>query len=143
MRVFIAGVMQGSMAGKGIQGQGYRQQIAALLRAWNPDVEIIDPWLIWPDSVGYDIEKARATLLESIDMASKVDALVAYVPTASMGTALEMWSAYKAGVPVYTITDLRHNWAILTLSTKILHSFDDFAAFVHSNGLARSDHPAG
>lgn len=136
MQVFIAGVMQGSMAGRGIQSQGYRQQIAAILRAWDSEVEIIDPLLIWPDSVGYDTDKAKATLLESIKMASEVDALVAYVPTASMGTALEMWSAYRASVPVYTITDLRHNWAILTLSTKILHSFDDFAAFVHSNGLS-------
>jgi nucleoside 2-deoxyribosyltransferase len=138
MRIFISGVMQGSIDGRGIENQGYRQQIGALLRAWNPEVEIIDPLKLWPDSVSYDMDKARDTLLEAIDLAANADAVVAYLPTASMGTALEMWGAYKAGVPVYTITDLRFNWAVHTMSTRVFHAMEDFAAFVHSGGMAPS-----
>ena len=138
MRIFISGVMQGSIDGRGIENQGYRQQIGALLRAWNPEVEIIDPLKLWPDSVSYDMDKARDTLLEAIDLAANADAVVAYLPTASMGTALEMWGAYKAGVPVYTISDLRFNWAVHTMSTRVFHAMEDFAAFVHSGGMASS-----
>jgi hypothetical protein len=138
MRIFISGVMQGSIGGRGIENQGYRQQIAALLHAWNAEVEIIDPRALWPDSVGYDMDQAKDTLLEAIDLASTADAVVAYLPTASMGTALEMWGAHEAGVPVYTITDLRYNWAVHTMSTRVFHAMEDFAAFVHSGGMASS-----
>ena len=138
MRVFIAGVMQGTRPGAGIVPQTYREEITQILRQFDPGVEIWDPNRIHPNGVNYDRERAKRTLLEMAELAAAADCLVAYVPEASMGTAIEMWQAYRAGIPVYTISPLTENWVILTLSTEIFPDISAFADFVASGGLARS-----
>ena len=135
MQVFIAGVMQGSRQGVAIAPQDYRERIAALLKAHVPGVEIWDPNRLHPDGVSYGREKAKQTLVEMAELAARADCLVAYVPEASMGTAIEMWQAYRAGVPVYTISPLTENWVIFSLSTKVFPDLDAFARFVASGGL--------
>ena len=96
MRIFIGGVMQASITGKGIVSQDYRRQIAeALLARW-PEVEIVDPFEQHPTSVEYDDARAKETLFASLAYAAASDLLIAYVPTASMGTALEMYVAHRA-----------------------------------------------
>ncbi len=112
MRVFIGGVMQASNHGKGIVDQGYRRRIAAALQARWPEIEIVDPFEIHPDSVEYDDPAAKETLFALLDLAAGSDLVIAYVPTASMGTALEMYRAYQAGVPVVTISPLATNWVV-------------------------------
>lgn len=146
MNVFIAGVMQGTRRGSGIVSQEYRDQIAEVLRAHVPNVDIWDPNLLHPNGVNYDRAKAKRTFVEMAELAAAADCLVAYVPEASMGTAVEMWQAYRAGVPVYTISPLAENWVILTLSRSVFPTLDSFAAFVAAGGMveaARSSaHPA-
>lgn len=139
MRVFLSGVIQGSHNGAGVADQGYRRQITAILRAWQPDIDVIDPWAIWPDAVDYDMAKAKTVLLEELALAQRADALIAYLPSASMGSALEMLSAYQAGVPIYTITTLNRNWAVHALSTRVFDSLETFAAFVQADGLLARD----
>ncbi len=135
MRVFIAGVMQGSLTEPEVTSQDYRRTIAGLLRSTHPDAEIIDPWEIHPYAVDYSMDKARQTLLEELELASSCDVLVAYLPQASMGTALEMWHAWRAGAKIYTITPMRHNWVINLVSTKIFPNLESFAEFIRSGGL--------
>ena len=62
MRIFIGGVMQASNHGKELVDQGYRNRIAdALIARW-PELEVIDPLRLHPDSVGYDDAAAKETL---------------------------------------------------------------------------------
>lgn len=135
MRIFIGGVMQASNPGKGIVDQGYRQQIAAALTARWPDVEIIDPFRLHPNSVDYDDDAARATLFAMLECAATSDLVIAYVPTASMGTALEMYVAERAGVPVITISPLTTNWVVIALSRRV---FPDLPAFFAALAAAES-----
>jgi hypothetical protein len=137
MRIFIAGIMQGSRRGSTITAQTYRDQITDILRAHLPHVEILDPNRIHPDGVTYDRERAKRTFVEMSELAAQADALVAYVPEASMGTAVEMWQAYRAGVPVYTISPLTENWVVFTLSRAVFPDMAAFAAYVAANGLDR------
>lgn len=131
MRVFLAGVMQASLPGKGIVDQSYRNAIGeALLAKW-PELDVVDPLVLHPNSVEYDDEAARRTLFALATLASSCDLVIAYVPQASMGTALEMNAAYEKGVPVIAISSLRENWVIRAMSTRV---FPDLAAF-----LARLD----
>jgi hypothetical protein len=137
VRIFIGGVMQASIIGKGIVSQDYRRRIAeALLARW-PDVEIIDPFELHPTSVEYDDAAARETLFAMLDHAAESDLLVAYVPTASMGTALEMYVAHERGIPVMTISPLAENWVVRALSRRV---FPDMASFLE--GLADAESPA-
>lgn len=136
MRVFIAGVMQGSRSDNRVNDQSYRQEIARILRGNLEDVEIVDPWALHPESEAYGSERARETFMGMIAAASQVDLLVAYVPEASMGTAIEMWEAHHAGVHVLTISPMAENWVVKLLSSRILLSVEAFRSFVTNGGLA-------
>lgn len=137
MRVFIAGIMQGSRQDRFIEDQAYRQAIAAAVRSYDPAAEIVDPNELHPHAVDYEDEQARATLLELIVVASRADLVVAYAPRASMGTALEMWEAFRARVPVVTISPMDANWVIRFLSDAVLPDLVAFQEWVTGGGLER------
>ncbi|MFN2182436.1 MAG: hypothetical protein ACK2UU_00530 [Anaerolineae bacterium] len=135
MKVFIAGIMQGSRMDRYIDDQDYRRIISETLRARRADVEIMDPNELHPNGVDYDDELAKATLLEMAGLASQADLVVAYVPQASMGTALEMWKAFEAGVPLVTVSPMAANWVIKHLSSVVLPDLDAFRRWVADGGF--------
>ena len=135
MRVFIAGIMQGSRLDKDVEDQSYRERIASALRARAPDVDILDPWALYPDSPTYDFERGKQVYLSLNDAAAQADVLVAYVPQASMGTAIEMWQAFQAGARVYTISPLTENWVVKFLSDRVFATLDEFIRFVEGDGF--------
>ena len=135
MKVFIAGIMQGSRKDRYIDDQDYRRMISEALTEHHAGLEIVDPNELHPNGVDYDDQLAKATLLEMADLASKVDLTVAYVPQASMGTALEMWNAFEAGVPLVTISPMADNWVIKHLSSVVLPDLDAFHGWVADGGF--------
>ena len=138
MRVFIAGIMQGSRTDKEIDAQDYRHEITQILQNHIPGVEVVDPLALHPDSVSYGPEQAKQTLLELVALAGRVDALVAYVPSASMGTAIEIWSAYQSNGQVYTISPLTDNWVVRSLSDRVFPDIATFVTFVANGGLSEA-----
>jgi ribosomal protein S18 acetylase RimI-like enzyme len=141
MKIFIAGIMQGSLPGNHIHSQDYRAQLKAILRRDYPQAAVVCPWEIFPDSVEYGPDKARETLLALMEEASRCDVVIAYVPEASMGTALEMWKAFEAGRAVLSISPLRYNWVVQCLSREVFASIEDFERFSAAGGLNVFDRP--
>jgi hypothetical protein len=137
MKIFIAGIMQGSRRDNGVDDQGYRQRIASTIHARMPDADILDPWELHPDSPTYDYERGKQVYLRLNEEAAKSDVLIAYVPEASMGTAIEMWQAYKAGACILTISPLSENWVVKFLSNRVLATLDEFIQFVESGEFER------
>jgi hypothetical protein len=135
MNVFIAGIMQGSRLDRYIDDQGYRTAIAEAILGRYPDFEIVDPNELHPDGVDYDDAMAKETLLHMADLAGQADLVVAYVPRASMGTAVEMWQAFQAGAPVVTISPMADNWVIKHISSRVLPDLDAFRGWVAGGGL--------
>jgi hypothetical protein len=135
MRVFIAGIMQGSRTDRYIDDQGYRLTIADLIKARFPAAEVVDPWVLHPNSVDYDVEEGKRTLLAMNAEAACCDLLIAYLPLASMGTALEIWEAYKAGRKIVVISPLRDNWVVKFLSDVVVDDLDAFRGFVERGGI--------
>ena len=135
MKVFIAGIMQGSRMDRYIDDQDYRQIIAEALADHRTDVEVLDPNELHPNGVDYDDTTAKATLLEMANLASQADLLVAYVPKASMGTALEIWKAFEVNVPVVTISPMAANWVIKHLSSVVLPDLEAFREWVTGGGF--------
>ena len=127
MRIFIGGVMQASHHGSQLESQDYRRAIREALHARWPEIEIIDPYMLHPNSVVYDDAEAKATLFTSLGQAESSDLVIAYVPVASMGTALEMYVAHQSGVPVVAISPLKANWVVRSLARRI---YPDLAAFL-------------
>lgn len=136
MKIYISGVMQGSIKGDGLQGQGYRQIITDAIMKLDPNIEIFDPYKVFPDSPTFDDQRAKEVLFYMADQAASSDIVIAYLPEASMGTALEMIRAYDQGKVLITITALEKNWFIKGVSDKIFHSLDEFLTWFQKDNLS-------
>lgn len=137
LRIFIAGIMQGSHVGAVMHHQGYRERLTAMLAEAFPHAEIYDPLADHRQSLTYDDDLARQVFFQHIQLCREVDMVVAYLPEASLGTAIEMWEAHHHGRRVLTISPLKHNWAVKFLSDHVYSDLDDFAAALASGRAQR------
>lgn len=137
MRFFIAGIMQGSHRELVLHAQDYRTQLRDLLGTHFPGAHIYDPLSDHQNSVEYDEATGREVFYGHNRQCREVDVVVAFVPEASMGTAIEMWEAHEHGRGiVITISPLTHNWAVRFCSHLVYETFDAFAADLKSGHLA-------
>ncbi len=137
MKIFLSGIIQGSRQGKDIHVQNYRDVLKSMLRRYAPEAELICPIDLHPNSVEYDAVQARLTFVDMVRLAQEADLVVAYLPEASMGTAVEIWEAHLRGVPVLTISPLAENWVIKLASRQVFPSLESFETFLAAGGLAR------
>ena len=137
MKVFLAGIIQGSLVEPTINSQLWREPITRTLARHLPDAEVYCHYSRHPNSITYDLPEIRSTLADGIDRATACDLLVAYVPSASMGTAVEMYEAYRGGAAVVAITPLAANWIIRAYSHHVVADIEAFEAFAASGRLAR------
>ena len=137
MRFFLAGIMQGSHTEAVIHDQDYRRRIKHLIEACFPGAEIYDPRADHSNSLNYDETTGRQVFFRHNQMCRQIDVLLAFVPEASMGTAIEMWEAYQHGAAVVTISPLRHNWAVKFLSHALYADLAEFEAALQSGQVAR------
>ena len=137
MRFFLAGIMQGSHTEAVLHNQDYREHIRELLEAHFPGAEVYDPRANHSDSIGYDEPTGRQVFLHHNAMCGRVEVLLAFLPEASMGTAIEMWEAYRHGAAVITISPMEHNWAVKYLSHALYADVEQFEAALQSGRLAR------
>jgi len=136
-RFFLAGIIQGSIPGHTIHPQDYRKHIKEILRTHVPGAEVYCPVEKHPSSLEYDEPHGREVYLGHVERAASSDVVVAFLPEASMGTAVEMWEAHKRGAIVLAVTPMRENWTIKFLSTCMFDGLDEFERFVTSGDLAR------
>ncbi|MGQ9822364.1 MAG: hypothetical protein ACUVQK_10915 [Thermogutta sp.] len=137
MKVFLAGIMQGSLTEKGLHDQDYRQLLRNALGQAFPNAEIYDPLAEHRNSLDYPPMTGREVFFYHNRMCREVDVLVAYLPQASMGTGIEMWEAYQHGAAVISISPMRHNWAVKFLSHAIFPDVPAFLAAVTSGEIAQ------
>jgi hypothetical protein len=137
MRIFLAGIMQGSHVAALVHDQTYRNVIGDLVRAHWPTAEVYDPFSNHATSIGYDMRRAREVFLGHVDMCRVFDLLVAYVPEASMGTAIEMWEAHRHARKVVTITPLIHNWVVQLTSDAVYRDVDEFSHALRTGAVDR------
>ncbi len=127
MRFFIAGIIQGSKIEFSIHRQNYRDEIKTALSKAFPDSEIYDPLAGNESSLSYTPEVGKSVFMTHNKLCgTEVDVLIAYLPEASMGTAIEIWEAWKNGAVVLTITPLAINWVVKFLSDAIYPNLDAF-----------------
>ena len=142
MRIFLSGIIQGSRRGKNIHTQDYRSALKSLLARYAADAEVMCPIDLHPNSVEYDDAMARQTFEDMVHLACAADVVVAYLPEASMGTAVEIWQAHQNGVPVLTISHLAENWVIMLASKRVFPTIDAFESYLAAGGLREWERPA-
>ncbi len=135
MNVFLAGIIQGSIAEAKIHSQDWREPIMSALARHLPDADVYCHFSRHPNSITYELPDICQTLADGSDRAGARDLLIAYVPSASMGTAIEMFQASGNGAAVVTISPLAANWVIRAYSDVILPDIDSFEAFLASGKL--------
>lgn len=150
-RVFLAGTIQGASNGLSVADQSYRQVIPTIVSAVFPDAVCFDPsrpvvqqladpgtaaavrgaidansGVLRTSELGAEAQLLRRTFLEMAAEAASCDLCIAYLPgtTPSMGTAMEMYAAQRAGVPVVAVTPMTGNLAVVAVSTVITPDLD-------------------
>jgi hypothetical protein len=136
MNVFLAGIIQGSLVEAEIHDQDWRAPIQDALQRHVPDADVYCHYSRHPDSITYDLPEIRETFAEGLRRAAACDLLVAYLPSASMGTAIEMHVAAAGGAAVLTISPMAANWVIRALSDRIFADVAAFEVFLAGGKLA-------
>jgi len=129
--------MQGSLTEAALHGQEYRSHLKRLIEAHFPEAEVYDPLAEHAGSIDYDDALGREVFFGHNLMCREVDVLIAFVPEASMGTAIEMWEAYQHGAAVITISPMVHNWAVKFLSHAIYTDAHAFEAALKAGEVVR------
>lgn len=137
MNVFLAGIIQGSLVEATINNQDWREPIKQTLARHVPQAKVYCHYSEHPNSITYDLPEIRTTLADGIARAAACDLLIAYVPSASMGTAIEMYDAYRGGAAVVAVTPLAANWVIRAYSHRIVADVAAFDALAACGELTR------
>jgi len=140
-RYFISGVMLGSRQQLNDQAadlapQDYRVRMARAIRAADPGAEIVDPLdhvKARAATAGMTLEElnaddalVREAFREVIALVPQCDVIISNLPEASMGSAVELWEAQKAGLMVFTISPMVANWTIRTAAKYNFPSMEEF-----------------
>jgi hypothetical protein len=135
MRIFLAGIMQGSHLAATIHNQDYRGHVKRLLTEHLPEAEVYDPLADHSNSLNYDDDLGRSVFFHHCQLCREVDVVLAFVPEASMGTAVEMWEAHRHGKAVIAVSPMKHNWAVKFLSHELYADLDELEAALTSGRL--------
>ncbi len=127
--------MQGSHLGEVLHHQGYREQLQRLLVEHFPGAEIYDPLADHRNSLDYDEQQGKQVFLRHNRMCGEVDVVIAFVPEASMGTAIEMWEASRQGKIVLTVSPLVHNWVVRFCSHEVFPDLESLALALQAGEL--------
>lgn len=133
--IYLAGIIQGSLLGREEHPQDYRLRLKGMLEKHIPGVTIYCPVEAHPNSSDYNYKEGKEVFFDHMLYPEKVDAVVAYVPTASMGTAIELWNGFRVGKILLVISPMSSNWVLKYLATKIFPTIEDFEVFLQNGGM--------
>lgn len=134
-KLFLAGIMQGSHREAVLHAQDYRAQLKAELAQHLPEAQVYDPLADHAESLDYDAQRGQMVFFTHNRLCREVDVVLAIVPEASMGTAIEMWEAHQAGRTVVTVSPLTHNWAVRFLSHRRYDTLEQLSTALASGEL--------
>ncbi|MBN1335956.1 MAG: hypothetical protein JXB39_08355 [Deltaproteobacteria bacterium] len=120
-----------------MHGQEWRRRLIDVVARHLPGASVVDHVARHPRALSYDLPQILETLEEGFREACTADLVVAWIPEASMGTAIEIHEAHRAGVPVVAITPLAVNWVVRACADIVVPDFQAFEAFAAQGGLDR------
>lgn len=138
MKVFLAGIIQGSKKSETVHSQDYRTRLKSLLKSKCSGIELVDPFDGHEGSIDYDDAKAYEVFFGHINQIDSCDLLIAFLPEASMGTAVEMTEAFQKNIPIITVSPMTINWVIRLFSWKNFETVEKFEKFIDNNNFERS-----
>jgi len=137
MKIYLAGVIQGSHRGASNENQCYRNSIKDIILRYHPYAKIICPWELFPNSAMAGTQRMHEIIDGCVDHAKKADIVVAYLPVASMGTAVELWESYHIGIPNIIISPMQNNLLIQKVANVLVRDMEQFEKRVLKGVLDR------
>lgn len=144
---FLSGVMGGSgagttnLAGVAVESQDYRASIRAAVLAADSTARVVDPAEVVklrapelhvdrvPEADFWEDDGTVRTMLnEVVALAGQCDVVISYLPTASMGSAVELHAARESGRLIVVVAPnerMRANWVVRAYAHFV---FDDIAS---------------
>ncbi|KAJ5077122.1 2'-deoxynucleoside 5'-phosphate n-hydrolase 1 [Anaeramoeba ignava] len=134
---FIAGIMQGSILTSEIHPQEYRDFTKKLILKYDPEAIVYDPFDDFKES-NVEIETIQKIFEGNVEKAKNCDIVIAYIPKASMGTAIEIFEAKKNGKIVLVVSELVKNWVVRLYSDQIFPNFDKLENYLKEKAEERN-----
>jgi len=135
MKIFLAGIMQGSVRDDTIHPQDWRGPIREIILRRIPDAEVYCHYSEHPNSLTYSGGKIREPFDDGVRRCAGSDLVIAYLPSASMGTAIEMYEAYQNGAVVLTVTPMAANWVVRLYSHAVFATLEELDVFLADGRL--------
>lgn len=135
MKIFLAGIIQGSLKDDSIHSQDWRSPLREIIDRHLPGAEVYCHYSQHPNSLTYRGEKIRETFDDGVRRCAESDVVIAFLPSASMGTAIEMYEAYHNGAIVLTVTPMSANWVVKLYSHAVFATLDELDAFIAAGKL--------
>ena len=133
IKFFISGTMKGSIISKGLYPQNYRTQLSELIKKIHPDSEVVGYDELYPG--GVENEKEEEAFYELIKQAGNCDVMIAFIPEASMGTAIELWEAHKNKKVILTVSPLIRNWTVRFISSYLFNNIESLELFLQKGEI--------
>ena len=151
---FLSGVMGGSgaaksntgnLAGVAVVPQDYRALMRDAILAADPSATIIDPAKVLTDTApslhprGTDPkdywrhdESVRQAFTECVELAASTDICVSYLPSASMGSAVELHAARAAAKLILVIAPgpMQGNWVVRSYADRVFEDVAELQAWL-------------
>lgn len=137
MKIFLAGIIQGSLVEEDIHKQDWRDPIRELIDKYIPNAEIYCHFSQHPNSIEYSGDKIRETFDQGVQACIDADLVIAYLPSASMGTAIEIYEAYRNKTTVLTISKMFANWVVKLYSHAVVADFAELEEFLKAGKLEK------
>ena len=147
---FLSGVMGGSGSGSStvlgirMESQDYRHLVSAAIQRADPTAIVIDPLAMgalraaelttaepWTDD-----NDVRRMFGDVVAAAAAADIVISYLPTASMGSAVELHEARNAGKLIICIVPsaaMRSNWVVRSYADRTVESIEACAALLQAS----------
>lgn len=130
MQIYLGGAIQGSNKDISIVDQDYRAIIKEFFINLEPNLKVYCPFddggkISDTDSDEY----VKELMLRFLENVKKSDIFIGIFPTASNGTAIELYEAWNSNIPAFVISPLAKNIALRSFATKIFPDINDFKLF--------------
>lgn len=149
--------MQGSRQGSDQTEQHYRDELRLIILESFPEADITCPGImmrerlwqhesairnahtalkdaeeVFRSDYNESLQRLTGIFHELVDLSAAADFCIAYLPNheASMGTAIEMFAAHRAGKRVIAVTEMRQNLAVLACSDVIVPNLDGLQKYL-------------
>ncbi len=125
IKIFVSGIVHGSRENE-VYPQCYRKRIVDVIeKSWQNAI-ISCPSIVHSKSSTETLTETVKAFEQQLSLLKKSDIVVAYIPEASMGAAIEIYNASLRGKYVVTITPLQTSRIIKIFSHDIYDSVDSF-----------------